>query len=113
MGLYHSMYVHSLNMSAIDNVASTSARPKLTLSQILADPKNKDVSSKFFNFAFLMFLIPIGALILVIQLDILSVQNAGIFAVMLVNVIMGVYAVSAYREEVSDWKDNLSEGKRN
>lgn len=88
-------------------------RQKLTLSQILADPKNKDVSSKFFNFAFLMFLIPIGVLILVIQLDILSVQNAGILAVLLVNVIMGIYALTAYREEVSDWKGGLSEGKQN
>jgi putative effector of murein hydrolase LrgA (UPF0299 family) len=85
--------------------------PKLTLSQILADPKNKDVSSKFFNFAF--FMIPIGVLILVIQLDILSVQNAGILAVILVNMIMGVYALTAYREEVSEWKEDRSEGKQN
>ncbi len=92
---------------------STRNNPKLTLSQILADPKNKNVSSKFFNFAFVMFLIPIGVLILVIQLDILSVQNAGILAVILVNVIMGVYALTAYREEVSEWKEGLSEGKQN
>jgi|LauGreDrversion4_2_1035121.scaffolds.fasta_scaffold49515_1 hypothetical protein len=95
------------------SVTAIRNNPKLTLSQILADPKNKDVSSKFFNFAFVMFLIPIGVLILVIQLDILSVQNAGILAVILVNVIMGVYALTAYREEVSEWKEDRSEGKQN
>jgi hypothetical protein len=43
----------------------------------------------------------------------LSVQNAGILAVLLVNVIMGVYAFTAYREEVTDWKDDRSTGKKN
>jgi hypothetical protein len=89
------------------------SKKKLTLSQILGDPKNKQVSSKFFRFAFLMLLIPIGVLILVTQLRMLSVQNAGILAVLLVNVIMGVYAFTAYREEVTDWKDDRSTGKKN
>jgi len=99
-------------METSEDPGSSRAKRKLTLSQILADPKNKQVSSRFFRFAFLIFLIPIGVLVLVIQLRLLSMQNAGILAVLLVNVIMGVYAFTAYREEVNDWKDERSRGKK-
>ena len=99
-------------MSSNSNSTRTDKR-KLTLPQILADPKNKQVSSRFFNFAFLMFLVPIGVLVLILQLRLMSVQSAGILAVVLVNVIMAMYAVGAYREEVADWKEDMSANKKN
>ena len=86
---------------------------KPSLVQILADPKNSKVSSNFFKTSFVLFLLPIGFLIAVLQFEFLSVTSAGITAVLLVNLIMGIYAYSAYREDVSDWNDHLSSGKKN
>ena len=78
---------------------------KPTLSQILADPKNRQVSTRFFKFAFLIFLLPVGFLLLALRSQLLSVQTAGILAVLFVNVIMGIYALGAYREDLADWKE--------
>lgn len=99
--------LHKLNMEAKSK--------KLTLLQILADPKNRETSVKFFRFSFLMLFLPIAFLFGALRTGMLSTQFAGIAAVILVNVIMIAYAVGAYREEVSDYKmhaDN-SERKKN
>lgn len=83
-----------------------------SLTSILADPRNAAVSQQFFRFALLLFVLPISVLILFIQTGLVSVQVAGIAAVVLVNVIMGVYAYRACQEDVQEWRATLSEGKR-
>jgi hypothetical protein len=82
----------------------SSEKRKVTLFQILADPKNRAVSSKFFKFAFLMILAPIGFLLLSLKIRLLSMEASAVIAVLMVNVIMGVYAMGAYREEAEDYK---------
>ena len=78
----------------------------MSLPRILADPKNQKVSSKFFKFAFLLLVVPLGFLIFAIKY--LDVVIAGVTAVVLVNVIVGIYAYGAYTEEVQDWKDHVA-----
>lgn len=75
---------------------------KLSLLQILADPRNRSVSSKFIKFAVLMILLPLGFLLLSMRLGIFSVEVSAIISVVLVNVVMGIYALGAYREEDID-----------
>ena len=76
----------------------------MTIFQVLADPKNRAVSGKFFRFTFLMIFLPLGFLLASIKARLMSVEASAIVAVVLVNVIMITYAVGAYREEVSDYK---------
>jgi hypothetical protein len=90
-----------------------SERRKVTLLQILADPKNRQVSSKFFKFSFLLIFIPIGFMLLSIKTRFLSVEIAAIVAVIMVNVIMGYYALGAYREELDEFKDSQAPNKKN
>ena len=73
--------------------------------QVLADSKNRQVSAKFFKFTLLMFLVPIGFLLVSIRTNLVSAQTAGIIAVLLMNAIMGVYAIGAYREEATEWNE--------
>lgn len=83
-----------------------------SLTQILADPRNSAVSHQFFRFALLLFVLPVSVLILFIQSGLVSVPVAGVLAVVLVNVIMGVYVYKACQEDSLDWKVTLSQGKR-
>jgi hypothetical protein len=76
-----------------------STERKLTLMQILADPKNREVSAKFFRFSFIMILLPVAFLITAMKTSLMSTQTAGIVAVVMVNIIMVTYALSAYAEE--------------
>ena len=89
------------------------ARSKeLTLLQILADPKNRETSGKFFRFSFLMLFLPIAFLVGALRTGMFSTQSAGIAAVILVNIIMMAYAVGAYRDEVSDYKTHADNSER-
>ena len=76
---------------------------KPTLINTLSDPKNRQVSAKFFKFSFLLVSLPIGFLLGSIKGGWLSVQSAGIMSVVIVNTIIGIYAALAYKEEVADW----------
>ena len=67
--------------------------------QILSDPKNREVSAKFFRFSFIMILVPLAFLLTSMKTGFMSTQTAGIVAVIMVNVIMATYALSAYAEE--------------
>lgn len=81
---------------------------KLTLVQILADPKNQKVSTRFIKFAFLMILLPLGFLLLSMRLGLFSVEVSGVVSVILVNVTMGFYAFGAYSEEEDNTRQKVS-----
>jgi hypothetical protein len=79
---------------------------KTSLLGILADPKNRAVAGKFFRFSFMLILGPLGFLFVSTRMKLLSIDTSAIFAVILTNLIMGVYAWEAYREEVRDYREN-------
>ena len=90
----------------------SSDKRKVTLMQTLADPKNRQVASKFFRFTILMIFLPIGFLLACIKTRMVSIEIAAIFAVVLVNIIMGFYAYGAYREDVQETKVPESSTKK-
>lgn len=85
---------------------------KVTLLQTLSDPKNRHVSFKFFKFSLLLVVLPIGFLLLSARLRILSLETSAILSVVMVNAIMAVYAIGAYREDVDDFKQATSDKKK-
>jgi hypothetical protein len=84
----------------------------MSILKILLDPENSKISLKFFQFSFLLILLPIGFLLLTLRLGLLSPTAAGIFSVILVNVITVLYGVLAYREEKADYEAKESEKKK-
>ena len=82
-----------------------------TLLGILAHPNNRSVSAKFFQFSIVLIIIPIGFLLLNMKLGIITVEISAIFSVLLVNVILGVYAWGAYREELREYEEKVGKTK--
>ena len=59
-----------------------------------------------------MIFLPIGFMLTTIKTGALSIEIAAIAAVIMVNIIMGVYAFAAYKEEVAENAEADDERKK-
>ena len=75
----------------------------MSILSALSAPQNRSVSAQFLQFSFLLVAGPIGFLLFFLHFFPNNILAAGLLAVFLVNLVTGLYAYRAYREEQADW----------